>query len=109
MNTLRAEATFSLCELLCEKKPLPTTVQFSVVYARNSLRDLPAKLIVRPVVKWHEFSLHKTPKTHTLNWPRTGKTLFSRFLDRFEQLSAGVLFALQLTPQKCSRCSQGTE
>ena len=25
--TLRAEATFALCELSCEKKPLPTTVQ----------------------------------------------------------------------------------
>ena len=27
LTTLRAEATFSLCELLCEKYPLPTTVQ----------------------------------------------------------------------------------
>ena len=34
--TLRAEATFSLCELAYEKQPLPTTVQFSIVHARNS-------------------------------------------------------------------------
>ena len=34
--TLRGEATFSLCELACEKQPLPTTVQFSIVHARNS-------------------------------------------------------------------------
>ena len=37
--TLRAEATFSQCELACEKQPLPTTVQFSIVHARNSSRD----------------------------------------------------------------------
>ena len=47
--TLRAEATFSLGELRV------TTVQFSIVHARNSSRDSQGKLIVRSVVKWSEF------------------------------------------------------
>ena len=39
MYTLRAAVTFSLCELSCEKKPLPTAVQVSILHARNSSRD----------------------------------------------------------------------
>ena len=31
--TLKAEASFSLCELSYEKQPLPTTVQFSIMHA----------------------------------------------------------------------------
>ena len=38
-STLRAEVTFSRYELACEKQPLPTTVQFSIVHAQNSSRD----------------------------------------------------------------------
>ena len=38
-STLRAEATFSRYELACEKQSLPTTVQFSIVHAKNSSRD----------------------------------------------------------------------
>ena len=38
-DTLRAETTFSRYELACEKQPLPTTVQFSIVYAQNSSHD----------------------------------------------------------------------
>ena len=52
--------TFSLCELVCEKYPLATTVQFSIVHARNSSRDSQAKLIVRSVIKWSEFCGNKT-------------------------------------------------
>ena len=50
-STPRAEATFSLCEMLCKKWPLSTSVQFSIVNARNSSRDSQAKLIVRSVIK----------------------------------------------------------
>ena len=36
-----------------------TTVQFSIVHARNSSRDSQAKLIIRSVVKWREFRGNK--------------------------------------------------
>ena len=49
--TLRAETTFSLCEL--------TAVQFSIVHAQNSSRDSQAKLIVRFVIKWRKFHGNK--------------------------------------------------
>ena len=59
MYTLRAAVTFLLCELSCEKKPLPTAVQVSILHVRNSSRDFAtdsrATLIVRSVIKWHEF------------------------------------------------------
>ena len=108
--TLRAEARFSLCELACEKQPLPTTVQFSIVHARNSSRDSQAKLIVRSVVKWREFRGNKKialtlicyarftqDSRNALNRSRTGKNQFfkiysSRFLDGFERLSAEATF-----------------
>ena len=41
--TLRAGATFALCELSCEKQPLPTTVQIRPEVWTNKLkkRDVP--------------------------------------------------------------------
>ena len=111
--TLRAEATFSLCELACEKQPLTTTVQFSIVHARNLSRDSQAKLIVRAVVKWCEFRGNKKKcvssdllrKTHArltqcLKPVKNRKNpvfliYSSRFLDGFERLSAEATF---LTP-----------
>ena len=36
--TLRAEVTFSQCELACEKQPLPTTVQIRPEIWTNKLR-----------------------------------------------------------------------
>ena len=85
---------------------IKTTVQFSIVHARNSSRYSQAKLIVRFVVKWREFRGNKKNcdnfdllrKTHAnaLNQSRTGKTRFliysSRFLDGFERLSAEATF-----------------
>ena len=109
-DTLRAEATFSLCELSCEKWPLPTTVQFSIEHARNSSRDSQAKLIVRSDVKWREFRGNKKIATtlircarltqdsrSALNRSRTGKNpvfkiYLSRFVDGFERLSAEATF-----------------
>ena len=109
-TTLREEATFSLQELACEKQPLPTTVQFSIVHARNSSRNSHAKLIVRSVVKWREFRGNKKialtlicyarftqDSRNALNRSRTGKNQFfkiysSRFLDGFERLSAEATF-----------------
>ena len=50
---------FAVCKLSCEKKPLPTAVQVSILHARNSSRDFAtdsqATLIVKSVIKWHEF------------------------------------------------------
>ena len=40
LTTLRAEATFSLCELLCEKYPLPTTVQIRPEIWTNRLKKV---------------------------------------------------------------------
>ena len=37
--TLRAEATFSLCELSCEKQPLPTTVQIRPEIWTNKFKN----------------------------------------------------------------------
>ena len=37
--TLQAEATFSLCELACEKWPLPTTVQICPEIWMNKLKN----------------------------------------------------------------------
>ena len=105
-STLRAEATFSLCELACEKQPLPTTVQFSIVHARNSSRDSQAKLIVRSVVKWREFRGNKKIATTLICYARLTQCskpvkkrkqlIFliysSRFLDVFERLSAEATF-----------------
>ena len=70
----------------------PTTVQFSIVHARNSSLDSQAKLTA-------------------LNRSRTGKIVFflmysSRFLDGIERLSAEA--TLRTTQRKCSLCSQGT-
>ena len=77
-NTLRAEAT---------------TVQFSIVHARNSSRDSQAKLTA-------------------LNRSRTGKIVFlmysSRFLTELNGCRQRLLFARQLAQRKCSLCSQGT-
>ena len=38
INTLRAEATFSLCEMACEKQLLPTTVQIRLEIWTNKLK-----------------------------------------------------------------------
>ena len=111
-GTLRAEATFSLSELSCEKQPLLTTVLFSIMHARNLSRDSQAKLIVWSVVKWHEFHRNKKVATtlicyarltqdshNALTRSRTGKkTVFliylSSFLDRFEWLLAEATFRM---------------
>ena len=101
-------------ELACEKWPLPTTVQFSIVHARNSSRDwsdLQALLIVRSVVKLREFRgnkkncdnsdlLRKTYARLTQcskpvkkrEKPVFFKFYSSRFLDGFERLSAEATF-----------------
>ena len=40
MPILRAEATFSLCELACEKYPLPTTIQICPESWTNKLKNV---------------------------------------------------------------------
>ena len=85
---------------------LPTTVQFSIVYARNSSRDSQAKLIVRSVVKWREFRGNKKIAKTVICYARLTqcskpvkdrkklvfKIYSSRFLDGFERLSAEATF-----------------
>ena len=123
LGTLRAEASFSLCELSCEKYSLQTTVQSSIVYARNSSRDSQAKLIVTFVVKWREFHGNKKIATTLICYARhvmlqTGqqqektrvfKIYSSRFLDitYLNGCEQRLLFARQLTQRKCSLCLQG--
>ena len=46
-----------------KKRPLLTTVQFSIVHAWNLSPDLQAKLIVRSVVKWRKFRGSKKIET----------------------------------------------
>ena len=105
-TTLRAEATFLLGELVCEKQPLQTTVQFSIVHARNSSRDSQARLIVRSVVKWCEVRGNTKIATTLICCTRCTQcskpvknrkeTVFliysSRFLDGFERLTAEATF-----------------
>ena len=71
----------------------PTTVQFSIVHARNSSRDSQAKLTA-------------------LNRSRTGKIVFLSIRPDFWTELNGcrqrLLCAQQLTQRKCSLCSQGT-
>ena len=113
--TLRAEATFSLCELSCEKQPLLTTIQFSIMHVRNSSCNSPTKLIVGSIVmgKWHQFCGNKkivTTATTTLichtrltqcsNSVKNRKNpvfqiYLSRFLDGFEWLLAEATFRTQ--------------
>ena len=71
------EATF---ELVWEKQPLRTTVQCSIVHARNSWRDSQAKLIVRSVLNWREFRGNKKIAT----------TLICHFLNLFVQISRWI-------------------
>ena len=119
---MRAEAKFSLCELACEKQPLPTTVQFSIVHARNSSRHSQAKLIVTSVVKWREFLGNKKhcdnsdllSKTHAKleTGKEKEKNPFFKFIrpDFWTDLNGcrqRLLFARQLTPRKYSPCSKG--
>ena len=114
-HTLRAEATFLLCELSCEKQPLPTTIQFSILDARNSSHDSQVKLIVRSVIKWRKFRGNKkivftlicytrfTQDSHNaLNRSRTGKNPFFLFICPDFQTDLNgcrqrLLFAHQLT------------
>ena len=95
------------------------------MHAQNSSRDLQAKLIVRSVVKWREFRGNKKIATtlicyarltqdsrNALNWSRTVKSAFLKFIrpDFWMDLNGcrqRLLFAHQLTQQKCSLCSQG--
>ena len=116
---MQAEAKFSLCELACEKQPLPTTVQFSIVHARNSSRDSQAKLIVRPVVKWREFRGNKKIATTLICYARLmqsskpvknrKKPVFfsSRFLDGFERLSAEATFRTTAHAEKIQPLLEG--
>ena len=55
-STLRAEATFSLCELACEKEPLPTTIQICPEIWTNKLKNgfFPVLDLFRALRKQHE-------------------------------------------------------
>ena len=118
---MRAEAKFSLCELACEKQPLPTTVQFSIVHARNLSRDSQAKLIVRSVVKWREFRGNKKLVTTLVCYARLTQCskpvknrkkpvlliYSSRFLDGFERLSAEATFRTTAHAEKIQPLLEG--
>ena len=79
------------------KQPLSTTVQFSIVQAGNSSRDLQAELIVRSVVKGREFGGNKKlrqlwsatqeSRNNALNRSRPEK---SRFFNLFVQISGRI-------------------
>ena len=77
--TLRAEATFSLCELVFEKQPLLTTGQFSIVHVQNSSHDSYAKLIASSVVKCRPANSHGSAMSLTVFY------LFSRPHDKTPQ------------------------
>ena len=110
---MRAEATFSLCELACEKYPLQTTVQFSI--AKFVTRF--ANKINRPsfggIKKLRQLWSATQDSRNPLNRSRTGKNpVFFTFIrpDFWTDLNGcrqRLLFTRQLTQRKCSLCSQG--
>ena len=121
--TLWAEATFSLCERrakssLC-RQPLPTTVQFFIVYARNSLRDSHSSSGFPPngasfvvIKKLRKLWSATQDSRNALSRSRAGKKpafWFIRpdFWTALKGCRQRLLFARQLTQRKCSLCSQG--
>ena len=106
-----------------KSSPCRQLFKFSIVHAQNSSRDWQAKLIIRSVIKWHEFCGNKKKlqqlwsamqdSCNALNWSRTGKSPFFKFIrpDFWMDLNGcwqRLLFARQLTQRKFSLCSSGT-
>ena len=102
--TLRAGATFALCELSCEKYSLPTTVQIRPEIWTNKLKKRDFLLLDR-FRALRESCVSDQSCRIFFSFPPNSRHLTT---DGTIGCLQRLLFASQLTQRKSSLCSQGT-